>query len=140
MNTVFNWVIPVAIYRTENKEQKNNELFFYDNRNIASISNTKLNNASSIIKIENIETLQFQLLEGYKVTTNNDCYVEVLVKNFNIKFRVRVDNFIKYTMPYISMDADRNILNDDMALIFDVRDVNSVTNNICLISDRKSVV
>lgn len=134
MNTVFNWVIPTAIYRTENKEQKNNELFFYDNRNIASISNTKLNNASSIIKIENIETLQFQLLEGYKVTTNNDCYVEVLVKNFNIKFRVRVDNFIKYTMPYISMDADRNILNDDMALIFEVRDVNSVTNNISLIS------
>lgn len=134
MNTVFNWVIPTAIYRTENKEQKNNELFFYDNKNIASISSTKLNNASRIIKIENTETLQFQLLEGYKATTNKDCYVEVLVKNFNIKFSVRVDNFIKYAMPYMSMDAERNILNDDMVLIFDVRDINSVTNNICLIS------
>ena len=89
---------------------------------------------SSIIKIENTETLQFQLLEGYKATTNKDCYVEVLVKNFNIKFSVRVDNFIKYAMPYMSMDAERNILNDDMVLIFDVRDINSVTNNICLIS------
>ena len=45
MNTIFNWVIPTAIYRTENKEQKNNKLFFYDNKNIASISSTKLNNA-----------------------------------------------------------------------------------------------
>lgn len=134
MNTVFNWVIPTAIYRTENKEQKNNELFFYDNKNVASISNTKLNNASSIIKIENTETLQFQLLEGYKVTTNNDCYVKVLVKNFNIKFRIRVDNFIKYTMPYIHMDAERNILNDNMILVFDASNSNSLTNNICLIS------